>query len=89
MANKDKGATALVTRLSGRLRTSRIVTNTVQVSVQETLSTLIYTHYKMVFLVSSTMFYTFASDNGGFFAHKIRLYNRQRYAEPFLLGGGG
>ena len=25
----------------------------------------------------------------GFFAHNLRLYNRQRYAEPFLLGGGG
>ncbi len=34
----SKGATALVTRLSGRLRTSRIVANAVQVSVQETLS---------------------------------------------------
>ena len=34
MANKDKGATALVTRLSGRLRTSRIVANGVQVSAK-------------------------------------------------------
>ena len=34
----SKGATALVTRLSVRLRTSRIVANGVQVSVQETLS---------------------------------------------------
>ena len=34
----SEGATALVTRLSGRLRTSRIVANGVQVSVQETLS---------------------------------------------------
>ena len=34
----SKGATALVTRLAGRLRTSRIVANTVHVSVQETLS---------------------------------------------------
>ncbi len=34
----DEGATALVTRLAGRLRTSRIVANTVQVSVQETLA---------------------------------------------------
>ena len=34
----SKGATALVTRLAGRLRTSRIVANTVQVSVQETLA---------------------------------------------------
>lgn len=35
------------------------------------------------------MFYTFASKIGCFFAHNLRLYNRQRYAEPFLLGGGG
>ena len=34
----SEGATALETRLSGRLRTSRIVANGVQVSVQETLS---------------------------------------------------
>ena len=34
----SEGATALVARLSGRLRTSRIVANGVQVSAQETLA---------------------------------------------------
>ena len=34
----SEGATALVTRLAGRLRTSRIVANGVQVSAQETLA---------------------------------------------------
>ena len=34
----DEGATALVARMAGRLRTCRIVANTVQVSVQDTLA---------------------------------------------------
>ena len=52
----SEGATALVTRQSGRLRTSRIVANTVQVSVQETLS------YEGVILVFVTITRTYKTN---------------------------